>query len=133
LALGFRLGLHLLEHRKRDAVAGTAELFDLARIARLLRAKIIGREAQDYKTLIFVILPQLLEARVLGRKAALGRRVYHQHDFAFVFLKRLRLAIDGFGFKIKQGHRLLLNCFSGSRCGEHSGQKGESKHAGKML
>lgn len=77
----------LLQDGEGDAVVDLAEALDVVVGAGLLGAELVAREAQDDKVVAVLgphVLVQLLQARVLRREAALGRRVDHQHHLALV-------------------------------------------------
>jgi len=81
---GLALALdHGLRHqRELHAEAHLAELGDLGVRARLLRAELVGREANHRQALVGVSLVELLQAVVLRRQAALRGGVDQQHHLA---------------------------------------------------
>lgn len=74
------IDFNLLHHGERDGVFERAKLADLGVSAGLLTAKLITREAEDREAAAVVLLVQLLEARILARKAALGRDIDDEDD-----------------------------------------------------
>jgi hypothetical protein len=67
------------EHGEGDAVIDLTGLGDLRRITRFLPTKLIAREPEDDKTLVFVGLIEVFQTGILRRKAALAGSVYHQY------------------------------------------------------
>ena len=90
--------------RKIHAVAGGAEFLNLRFGPRFLRAEVIRRHAQHDQSLRPVAFPQLLQAGLLRRVAALGGGVDNQ---------------DGMTAKFRQVERLLVDICEGEIMGRH--------------
>jgi len=67
IAFVFAFDRDLAEHRKRHAIVLAAELLNLFVAAGLLAQKVVGRKAQYFKTLIVVLVVELLQFVVLRR------------------------------------------------------------------
>jgi hypothetical protein len=78
-----------------DAVFAGAESLDLFVRARFLRAKVIGREAENDESLVFVLFVDRLQSGILRRVAALAGHVDDHHDFTFVVGQGCRFPVDG--------------------------------------
>jgi hypothetical protein len=74
----------LLGHREADAVGGAAERLDLLGGARLLRAELVAREADDGEPARAVLGLQRLEGAVLRGQAAAAGDVHEQEGLAAV-------------------------------------------------
>ena len=74
----------LREHGKRNAVFPFHEFLDLFVGARFLLSKIIGRNTENLKTPALEFLVQDFQVFVLGRVAALGRRIDNEKNLPFV-------------------------------------------------
>ena len=70
------------EERKRQAVFGVAKRFDLGIRSWFLLSEVVGRERQDLKALLPILLVHLFKVRVLRRIAAETGRVDQQQDLA---------------------------------------------------
>src|SRR2546421_3119859 len=79
--------LGLCGKREGDTVARMRRLLDLPNAARLLSAKIIRRHAEDHQPPLVVTLPQLLQAGILRRVAALRGGVDDQDGLPRVVRK----------------------------------------------
>jgi hypothetical protein len=70
---------------------------------RLLSAEVVGRDADDDEALILVLLVERLQTGVLRSESALAGDVDDQHDLAFEFGKRDRLAVDAVESELVDG------------------------------
>ncbi len=74
------INFNLLHHGERDGILERAKLADLGVSAGLLTAELITRKGENREAATVVLLVELLEARVLARKAALGRDIDDEDD-----------------------------------------------------
>ena len=82
--------VNLLKHREGDAVLAS-KLDNVLRRARLLRAELIARKAQDHKPLrAIAIVDRLQLAVVCVCQASFGGDVDDKRDLALVILRPLR-------------------------------------------
>src|SRR5690606_22625607 len=71
----------------------------------LLLAELVAGEPEHHQPAFAVLAPQLLQAGVLRREAALGSDVDDQQHLARVLRQRQRLAVDRGGGKVEgRGH-----------------------------
>ena len=97
--------IHLGHHEETHAVVPCAEFTNVRCRARLLTTKLVAREAQDDKVLVFTTLVQRFEGLVLRRVATTGRRVHNHHALSFEVCEGERFAFKGFsGQVMKRGH-----------------------------
>ena len=87
----YPVGLRLLD--RRVVVVGGGQVAH-RRVAGLLRAELVAREAEHHQAPVGVLLVQLLQALVLRRQAALAGGVDHQHDLSGVLAEVLLGAVD---------------------------------------
>ena len=96
------------------AVAGAAERLDLVGRARLLRAELVARDADDREALRAEALVQLLEALVLRRQAAERRDVDEQRDLALLLGEHAGLAVE----RVERNRRTRTSALPlSSKCG----------------
>ena len=76
------------------AVVQCAELADRRRIARLLSAELVARKSQDFKAPGMIFLIKRLKPLILGRKAALARRIDDEQDLAAEVGKRFFFSVQ---------------------------------------
>jgi hypothetical protein len=87
-----------------------------------LAHEIIGRKAQDDKSLVLVLLIHVLEAVVLGRVATLGRGIHHQDNLAFIGFTQVNLI---FGSELAKILVQQITVASERRQADQGGHKGE--------
>ena len=92
--LALALDHDLFEHRELDVEAGLAEFGDLGVGAWLLTGELVGRKAGDHQALVAIGFIELLQPVILGRKAAFGRHIDHQHHLAGEITQTGRGAVD---------------------------------------
>src|SRR5579872_5318742 len=92
--------IDLLEHGKAHVIGQSAELCDLTRVARLLRAELIAGEAENGKAFRRIFAMQLFEALILRREAAFARDIDDQENIAAKCVERDVAAAEAFGGKI---------------------------------
>ncbi len=82
------------EQRKIGVVIGCGEFENFTVASRLLCTKLVARESQDRKVIVFVLFLQSTQPGVLWRKASATRDVNDQTHPAFVRSKIYRFAGD---------------------------------------
>src|SRR5581483_3036829 len=99
--------LDLLEHRESHAVFAFAELGDLVRIARLLRAELVAGKTEHGKAARGEFAMQRFETLILRGEAAFARGVDDQQHLAGVLPQRHVFAGKRFGGEVVDvGHSL---------------------------
>src|ERR1022692_3320154 len=95
---------HWGRERKAHAIGGPAEIADVRRSARFLRAELIAWKTHDREFHVMQFLVQALQAFVLRRVAALARDIDDQHRLAAQALQQVRAAIERADGKVKKAH-----------------------------
>src|SRR5690606_14351193 len=100
--------LDLGEHREIDPVVERAERLDLRLVARFLVPELVAGEAEHDQAALAVVGPQLLQARVLRREAALRGDVDHQQHLAGELRQRPRTPVDAGGGEVEGVRHLVV-------------------------
>src|SRR5262249_20803789 len=90
--------------RERDVVGRGAELLDVGVAARLLRAELIAREAEDLQAAVPAVAVQGLQALVLRGEAALAGHVDDQQHLAGVVTQVPGTAVGGLDAEVVYVH-----------------------------
>src|SRR5207253_5404041 len=110
--------------RKVDGVIRRAELLDLACRARLLPAKVVGRNTEHDESTIAIALPQGFEIAVLWSVPAKGSGIDDEHRPPAPRIERQALAVDRNELEsvgvIGVTHHDLRRLESLQRCRKHS-------------
>jgi len=102
MAIG-AVNFELVEEGEGDAVLGGTKLLDLVVRARLLAGELIAGEAQDFKTLAFVLFKNGFEGLVLGSKATFRRHIYDEQNLPFIGRERSVFAVNVLDLDIVEG------------------------------
>src|SRR5579863_2212805 len=98
------IDLDLGEQRKGHGVIAGAELQNLRLIARLLMPELIAGKAEHTEAARIEFLMQRLEARILGRIAALTGHVDDQERLTAIACQWLLLSLNGAGTEFIDVH-----------------------------
>ena len=82
------------EQRKIGVVIGCGEFENFTVASRLLSTKLVARESQDRKVIVFILFLQSTQPGVLWRKASATRDVNDQTGRSFVGSKIHRVTSD---------------------------------------
>lgn len=88
--------IDLFHDRETDIIGQFAKTGDFCGIARLLLAKLVAGESNDFKARVRVFAVKRLEPFILGREAALAGGVHNQQNLALFVGKVLHAAIRSF-------------------------------------
>ena len=90
----------LRHQREGHTVVEAAELFDLLIVARFLVRKLVARETENDKSLVFIFLVQCLQTIVLRRETTFGGGVNDEDHLSFVVSEVYLFASIGEDFEI---------------------------------
>ena len=76
--------LNLVKLGELYMIVGGAELLNLGNCAGCLLTELVAREIQNLKSLLIILLVNLLQVLVLRRESATGGGVYNQQHLSFV-------------------------------------------------
>src|SRR4030088_84465 len=96
-------------HGESHIETGLAELHDLLLRARLLRAELIAREADDSEVLVLQLPLQLLQSVVLRRESAAAGHMDRKRNLAAKLAQQIRRTVDALdGDVIETAHSRYL-------------------------